>query len=212
VPADARAAGDGGADGDCPWGGVRGPGRHRLFLQGHGGEPDAQGIYPMLHQWQPDGGDAELCDDSIFVDDSNGDGIWEPGEEPNPLGPDDLVHGEHFLVGAGAYVEFATTLCEDIDGDVAFYVANSDVAGSQSMHQLFVDHAGERTLIAQATDEEPGNSGYNPFIRVMTGTDPDVVPGDRLLMRTTNLNGYQFSVMVWQPPSEYESWILVHVP
>jgi len=214
-PPDAPVLADA-ADGDggfvCPWGGVRGSGRHRLFLQGHGGVPDADGVYPMLHEWAPDGGDAPLCDDSIFVNDTNGDGIWEPGEEPKPLGPSALVHGEHFLVGVGAYVEFSITLCDDITGEIGFYVANFDVTGSQSMHQLFVVHQGEEQLIAQATDEEPGNSGYNPFIRLMTGVDPDVTPGDRLLMRTTNLNGYQYSVMVWQPPSEYESWVLVNVP
>jgi len=196
----------------CPQDGVRGSGRHRLFLQGHGAEPDADGVYPMLHQWDGDGSDAQLCNDSVFVNDTSGDGVWQPGEEPKPLGPDALVHGEHFLVGVGAYVEFAITLCDDIDGDVGFYVANFDVEGSQSMHQLFVVHDGQETLIAEATDQEPGNSGYNPFIRLMTGVDPDVVPGDRLLMRTTNLNGYQFSVMIWNPPSEYESWILVDVP
>jgi hypothetical protein len=201
-PVDA-AAGDAGPG--CPAAGPSGPGRHRLFLQGHGGAPDAEGVYPMLH-------DHALCDDAVFVEDTSGDGRWQPGEEPRPLGPDGLVHGEHFLVGAGAFVEFAITLCDDIDGDVAFYVANFDVAGSRSMHQLFVASAAGETLIADAVDEEPGDSGYNPFVRLVTGVDPAVAIGDRLLLRTTNLNGYQFSVMVWQPPSEYESWILVDVP
>src|SRR3970282_2020268 len=53
----------------CPQDGVRGSGRHRLFLQGHGAEPDADGVYPMLHQWDDDGGDARLCNASIFVHD-----------------------------------------------------------------------------------------------------------------------------------------------
>ncbi len=196
----------------CPQDGVRGPGRHRLFMQGHGADSDPRGIWPMLHEWEPDGGDAELCDDSVFVDDTNGDGIWQPGEEPRALGPSALVHGEHFLVGAGAYVEFGIILCEDISGDIAFYVPNFDVTGSRALHQLFVVHEGEEFLIAEAIDEEAGMSGYNPFVRVLSGNDPEVVPGDELLMRSTNLNGYDFSVMIWQPPSEYESWILVDVP
>jgi hypothetical protein len=49
-------------------------------------------------------------------------------------------------------------------------------------------------------------------VRLLSGVDPDVTPGDELLMRSSNLNGYQFSVMVWFPPSEYESWILVTIP
>lgn len=195
----------------CPEYGIRGAGRHRLFLQGHGGEADDRGVYPMLHQWRADGSDAVLCDDTVFVNDTNDDGVWQPGEEPNPLGPDDLVHGEHFLVGPGAFVEFATPLCADITGDVAFYIPNFDEAGSEALHQLFVVHNGVETLVAESIDREAGQSGYNPFVRVLSGADPDVEPGDTLLLRSTNLNGYQFSVMVWRPPSEYESWILINV-
>jgi len=192
--------------------GIRGSGRHRLFLQGHGGAPLADGSYPMLHEWASGGADAELCDDSVFVNDQNGDGVWQLGEEPKPLGPSGLVHGEHFLVGAGAYAEFRTTLCEDITGDVVFYIPNFDVTGSQARHQLFAVHGGQETLIAEAVDEEAGDSGYNPFVRVLVGEDPEVAEGDELLLRSTNLNGYQFSVMIFQPPSEYESWITVTIP
>jgi hypothetical protein len=198
-------------DNGCPASGIHGVGGHRLFLQGHGAAPDSRGVYPMLHQWQANGDDAVLCDDSIFVDDTNGDGVWQPGEEPHPLGPDALVHGEHFLVGQGAFVEFETTLCADISGDVAFYIPNFDVAGSEALHQLFVVHNGVEQLIAEAIDTEAGQSGYNPFVRLISGADPRVEPGDTLRLRSTNLNGYQFSVMVWQPPSEYESWILIDV-
>ncbi len=196
----------------CPQDAVRRAGRHRLFMQGKGGTPDEDNVYPMLHEWGDDGSDAELCDDSIFVDDKNGDGVWQPGEEPLPLGPEALVHGEHFLVGSGAFAEFSTTLCEDITGEIAFYIPNFDVSGSEARHQLFVVHEGVEFLIGDAIDTEAGMSGYNPFVRQVSGNDPDVVPGDRLLLRSTNLNGYQFSVMIWNPPSEYESWILVEVP
>jgi hypothetical protein len=213
APPDAAAPIDAGADPfDCPQDAVRRSGRHRLFLQGHGGTPDENNVYPMLHEWGDDGSDAKLCDDSIFVDDKNEDGVWQPGEEPLPLGPEALVHGEHFLVGPGAFAEFSTVLCEDITGDITFYIPNFDVEGSEALHQLFVVHDGEEFLIAEAIDTEAGQSGYNPFVRQLAGNDPDVVPGDTLLLRSTNLNGYQFSVMVWNPPSEYESWILVEVP
>jgi len=196
----------------CPQDGVRGSGRHRLFVQGNNADPRADGVYPLLHEWQQDGADARLCDDAIFVNDTNGDGRWQPGEEPSPLGPEALVHGEHFLVGPGAFVEFSIPLCEDITGEVAFYIPNFDVEGSRALHQLFVVHDGAETLIAEATDDEAGQRGYNPFVRVLSGTDPVAIAGDTLLLRSTNLNGYQFSVMVFNPPSEYESWILVTVP
>lgn len=208
---DARAGVDGSGGGgsiSC----IQGSGRHRLFVQGAGGAPFEDGSYPLLHELTPGTDDARLCDDRIFVDDANDDGRWQPGEEPRPLGPRDLVHGEHFLVGPGAFAEFRTELCADITGEVAFYIPNFDVAGSKALHQLFVVHDGQEFLVAEAADEEAGMSGYNPFVRVLSGNDPDAVAGDQLLLRSTNLNGYQFSVMVWQPPSEYESWILVNVP
>jgi len=176
-------------------------GRHRLFVQGHGGTPREDGRYPLVHSHA-------LCDDSVFVEDMNGNGTWEPGEEPRSLGPPELVHGEHFLVGIGAYTEFAMNLCADVTGDIALYIPNYDEAGSRALHQVL---AGD-VEIGRAIDEEAGQSGYNPFVRVVAGTDPDAGPGGLLILRSTNLSGVPFSVMVWQPPSEYESWILVEVP
>lgn len=214
-PEDAGVIVDAAADHDefvCPKDGIRGKGTHRLFLQGHDADPFPDGVYPMLHEWAPDGSDAELCDDAAFVNDTNGNSVWEPGEEPKPLGPDALVHGEHFLVGVGTFVEFRAVLCDDITGNVVFYIPNYDEAGSKALHQLFVVHDDQETLIAETIDEEAGQSGYNPFVRVLAGADPSVVPGDVLLLRSSNLNGVPFSVMVWQPPSEYESWLRVEVP
>ncbi|NOY92896.1 MAG: hypothetical protein GXP55_17055 [Deltaproteobacteria bacterium] len=196
----------------CPQDGVRGSGVHRLFVQGSEADPLDDGTWPLLHEWKPDGSDAELCDDRVYINDTNGDGVWEPGEEPKPLGPSTIVHGEHFLVGAGSFVEFSATLCDDITGRVTFYIPNFDQEGSVALHQLYVVHEGVETLIAEATDDEPGFSGYSPFVRVLDGVDPEARPGDTLLLRSTNISGAPFSVMVWRPPSDYESWILVEVP
>jgi len=207
---------DGGASGDggfvCPVDGIGGAGRHRLFIQGREAPPRADGTWPFLHEPEGPGLDAQLCDDTVFVTDANGNGQWDIGESPLALGPSALVHGEHFLVGSGAFVEFTTTLCEDITGEVTLYIPNFDADGSVTLHQLFVVHDGTETLVAEATDDEPGTSGYNPFVRIVSGVDPDVVPGDTLLLRSTNISGVVFSVMVWRPPSQYESWIVVEVP
>jgi len=197
---DASIPGDGG----CPAGALAGPGRHRLFVQGHEAEPLADGSYPLLH-------DHALCDDAVFVDDLNGDGIWQPGEEPLPLGPAPLVHGEHFLVGVGAFAEFTTSICGDLGPSVVLYIPNYDETGSRALHRLLVARDGVEQPIAEAIDEEAGQNGYNPFVRVIDGIDPDATAGDRLVLRSTNLNGIPFSVMVWRPPSEYESWIVVEV-
>ena len=204
------------ADGDAVAAGLpclAGRGRHRLFVQGHEGAPRPDGRYPLLHERGPGDADAALCDDRVFVDDTSGDGRWQPGEEPHPLGPAALVHGEHFLVGPGAYAEFAIDLCADLTADVALYIPNYDEAGSRTRHELLVRGPdGREQLIATTVDEEAGQSGYNPFVRVLPGADPSAGPGDLLVLRSTNLSGAAFSVMVWRPPSEYESWLLVDVP
>lgn len=195
----------------CPGDGVIGSGRHRLFIQGAEGTTRPDGTWPFLHERRGTD-DALLCDDTVFVDDTNGDARWEPSETPRSLGPAAIVHGEHFLVGAGAFVEFTVTLCDDITGEVAFYIANFDGTGSVALHELFLEHGSIETLIASATDDEPGFSGYHPFVRVLSGVDVDAQAGDTLLLRSTNVSGVPYSVMVWRPPSEYESWVIVEVP
>jgi hypothetical protein len=196
----------------CPHDGVRTPGRHRLFVQGHEAPPRADGTWPLLHEVHEDEEDAELCDDARFVDDTSGDGRWQPGESPRGLGPSELVHGEHFLVGPGSFVEITTTLCRDITGNVVFYIPNFDEAGSETLLQILVRRGREEQIVAEVIDDEPGASGYNPFVREVAGVDPDARPGDELVLRAINLSGAAYSVMVWRPPSEYESWILVEVP
>ncbi|MCB9598452.1 MAG: hypothetical protein H6719_37405, partial [Sandaracinaceae bacterium] len=189
---DAGPGTDGGEPADC----LREPGVHRLFVQGHEAAPRPDGTWPFLH-------DHRLCDDRVFVDDANGDGVWQVGEEPHPLGPAALVHGEHFLVGVGAFVELTYPLCADVAGDVTLYIPNFDEPGSRALHELVVRRGDDEQIIAEATDEEAGQSGYNPFVRVIAGEDPAAAIGDTLVLRSTNLNGVAFSVMVWRPPSEY---------
>lgn len=201
-----------GGDFVCPHDGVRTPGRHRLFVQGHEAPPREDGTWPLLHEVHEDEEDAELCDDAHFVDDTSGDGRWQPGEAPRGLGPSALVHGEHFLVGRGSFVEITTTLCTDITGNVVFYVPNFDEEGSEALLQILVRRGRDEQLVAEVTDDEPGFSGYNPFVREIAGVDPEARPGDELVLRAINLSGAAYSVMVWRPPSEYESWILVEVP
>jgi len=188
----------------CPEDGLGGRGRHRLFVQGHEAAARPDGTWPFLHERAVDGADAPLCDDAVFVNDTSGDGLWQPGEEPRPLGPSGLVHGEHFLVGSGAFVEISTTLCDDINGDVVLYIPNFDQDGSVSLHELLVVHAdGRETLVAEAVDDEPGFSGYSPFVRVIAGNDPDVVPGDRLVLRLAEGADGEPGFRARPPPRRY---------
>lgn len=76
-----------------------------------------------------------------------------------------LRHGEHYLLNRGAFAEFTAPLCADITNRVSLRMPNNDETGAVAIHQLFVVHNGVEALIAQATDSDPGNSGYNPFVR-----------------------------------------------
>ena len=77
----------------------------------------------------------------------------------------ELVHGEHYLLGPGAFVDFTVPLCADLSDRVAFRLANNDDPGSVALHQLFVVRGDKEILIAEARDDVPGNFGYLPFDR-----------------------------------------------
>lgn len=77
-----------------------------------------------------------------------------------------LVHGEHYLLGAGSRVDFSIPLCADITDEVALRIPNNDEAGADVLHELLVVKPdGREILIASAIDAEAGSSGYLPFDR-----------------------------------------------
>ena len=116
-------------------------------------------------------------------------------------------HGEHYLLGVGAFAEWSAWLCGDISDDILFMIPNNDDPGSEVLHQLFLVRDGEEHLIAEATDTQAGESGYNPYIERPVAIDVESRAGDELLLRTTNLVDVMYSVMIFRPPSEYMSYI-----
>ncbi len=122
-----------------------------------------------------------------------------------------IVHGEHYLLGTGAYAEWSIRLCADLDDQILFYLPNNDDVGSEALHELFVVREGVEQLIASAIDTQAGEQGYNPFVARPRALDVLARAGDELLLRTTNLNEVMFSVMIWRPPSEYMSYVEVQL-
>ncbi|MCC7385872.1 MAG: hypothetical protein IT384_28745 [Deltaproteobacteria bacterium] len=115
------------------------------------------------------------------------DGTYPMFDMPRGRIAPELQHGEHFLVGPGARVEFTAPLCADIGPEVLFRLPNSDVVGSVVLHQLFVVRGGVEHLVAEAIDDVPGNFGYIPF-------DRSSLPADELRaisQATTDLEGVE---------------------
>lgn len=77
----------------------------------------------------------------------------------------ELVHGEHYLLGPGSFVEFSIPLCDDITDEIVMRLPNNDEPGAVARHELFITRGDREILVAAATDDEPGSMGYLPFNR-----------------------------------------------
>lgn len=93
------------------------------------------------------------------------DGTFPMFDEARGTISPELQHGEHYLHGPGAFVEFSIPLCADLGPQVLFRLPNNDEPGSRALHQLFVVRRGAAHLVAEAIDDAPGSSGYIPFDR-----------------------------------------------
>lgn len=124
----------------------------------------------------------------------------------------EIVHGEHFLINQGAYVEWAAPLCADIDSRIYFYIPNNEDAQdwADATWELFVVGPSGETLVAETRDNtQYGKMGYNPFEAEVLGTNLDVSLGDVLLVRVTNHSPNWYGIVIFNPPSKYMAWIEV---
>jgi hypothetical protein len=143
------------------------------------------------------------------------------GQDPDALGRYPLhesatviVHGEHFLVGRGSFVEFIAPLCSDIGGHVYFYMPNNEdpTAIADVTYELFVVHDGAEALVAATRDNvQYGSSGYVPFEADVTGTGRPAAAGDSLLLRVTSRSDEWYAMVIFFPPSEYMAWMDVEL-
>lgn len=123
-----------------------------------------------------------------------------------------IVHGEHFLINEGAFVEWVVPLCVDIGGSVQFYIPNNEDADAvaDARWEVFVVHGDSETSVAQTQDNvQYGQMGYTPFEDQVNGQDRVVESGDVLLVRVTNESPNWYAVVIFNPPSEYMAWIEV---
>lgn len=118
-----------------------------------------------------------------------------------------IVHGEHYIIGRGAFVEWIAPLCGDLDGREHLYMPNNDVSGAVARYELFVERGDAEIPLGAADDTQKGNRGYIPFETDLSAPDPGRRRGDLLLLRVTNLTDLMYSVVVFNPPSEYMAWI-----
>ncbi|MEK6607141.1 MAG: hypothetical protein AABZ30_05705 [Myxococcota bacterium] len=143
------------------------------------------------------------------------------GGDPDAIGRyalledrDSIVHGEHFMLSKGAFVEWAAPLCADIGGQVHFYVPNNEDARkiAAARLELVLLRGGVETPIAEATDTQYGQMGYVPFEAEIDGVDPAAREGDLLIFRATTLTDAWYAVVIFNPPSEYMAWVelIVH--
>lgn len=171
---------------------VAGSGTHRLYMQGRKAESDALGRWPMYE-------DVDGCCSGPMAS-----AACCP-----------IVHGEQPMYSDGSFVEWVAPLCADITGHVHFFIPNNENPSTIAdvLWELIVLRGVVETVVATARDSEQyGSMGYVPFEEDVMGEDPDAGPGDLLLVRGTNYSPYQYTVVIFNPPSEYMAWVEVDVP
>jgi len=137
---------------------------------------------------------------------------------PDPLGRYALTEqrnavalGDHFLLSAGALVEWTHPVVDSISGLVSFHIAHVDDPGFGAAYELFLEHAGELIEIARVEDSTPGELGYAPYEGCFYAEAAAVPPGadTQLLLRVTNRSDTTFGVVINSP--DHFSWIDVRV-
>jgi hypothetical protein len=119
----------------------------------------------------------------------------------------EVAFGDHFLLSAGALVEFTYPVVDALTGHVALHIARTDDPGVVARYQLSVVRGAETVRIFSFDDPDSGDMGYVPFEGCFYGGE--VIAGDSLLLRITNITGGMFGVVVRSP--DYFTWIDVEV-
>ena len=123
----------------------------------------------------------------------------------------DIATGDHFLLSAGALVEWTYPVLDPITGLVSVHIARVDEPGLVARYELFLVRDDELIEMFSIDDEEEGEQGYVPFEACWSAPAAAGEPGpdDFLLMRVTNLTGGQLGIVVNAP--DYYTWVDVEV-
>jgi len=123
----------------------------------------------------------------------------------------DILPSDHFLLSAGAYVEWTYPVISRPRGEVFLHIAATTDPDVHVRHQVWYVHAGDAGALVDAESTDDGAMGYEPFEGCFGGApaDGDPIAGDSLQVRVTNLTGGMLGV-VTRPP-DYFTWIDVAV-
>lgn len=134
------------------------------------------------------------------------DGRYGMGEHRN-----EISVGDHFLLSAGALVEWTYPVVDPLTGLVFLHVARVDEPGLVGRYELFLVRDGEPIEMLTIDDEEQGQQGYVPFEACWSAPAVQGEPGqdDFLLLRMTNLTGGELGIVVNAP--DYFTWVDIEV-
>lgn len=123
----------------------------------------------------------------------------------------EVANDDHFLLSAGALVEWVYPVKQAITGRVFGHMARTNDPGVIVRYELYLIHAGREIEIFTAEDSAPGDKGYTPFEACFEMASAEVSPeeGDRLLLRAINVTGGTLGIVTRAP--DYFTWIDVEV-
>lgn len=146
--------------------------------------------------------------------------IYVQGGEATPDGQgrfgmtenrNETANGDHFLLGAGALVEWRYPIADALTGHVFFHIARVDDPGVSANYTLSLERDGESIAMVDIDDADTGDMGYVPFEECFfgAGTNVSPEPGDFLLLRAINITGGMLGIVIRAP--DYYTWIDVEV-
>ncbi len=116
-----------------------------------------------------------------------------------------VLDGDHFIMNAGAFVEFELPIGAAPIEAATIHIARDDDPGVTAEYARARLRDGAEIPLAAVEDAERGNKGRTPSDLAVDVTGTDATCHDRLLVRLTNLTGGTLGIVVVQP--DYLSWI-----
>jgi len=130
------------------------------------------------------------------------DGRYGMAEHRNDVGSSD-----HFLLSAGALVEWTYPVLDRLTGSFFLHVAKVDEEDVTARYELALVRGGTTIPILSVDDPEDGAGGYVPFEQCFHEPAAAVAPspGDYLLLSAMNLTGGELGVVI--APPDYFTWL-----
>jgi hypothetical protein len=114
--------------------------------------------------------------------------------------------GDHFLLSAGALVEWGHPLDDPLSGLMKLHVARVNDPGVVARYALFLERPGAAPAELFSVDvDQDGHNGTVPYEHCFSADVPRMKGGASLLLRMTNLSGGDLGIVVAAP--DYYSWV-----